>query len=374
MREGVFVDRPRARLIAFYLPQYHPIPENDAWWGKGFTEWTNVARAKPLFRGHYQPRIPADLGFYDLRVPETREAQAEMAREHGIEGFCYWHYWFAGKRLLERPFSEVLRTGEPDFPFCLAWANQSWTGIWHGAPNRVLIQQTYPGKQDYEAHFRELLPAFTDHRYLTVDGKPLFVVFVPNDLPEPREFVDCWRECAAKAGLEGLYLVGQAGIDWIPEQHGFDASVLGNLSPIFGACQQGAWAVFHRICKRLVGVTLADIYRRLLSRPVVISYKDFIKYATPPLREDLVQHPCVFPSWDHTPRTGARGVVLHGAAPELFREHLRNALAQVALCAPQHRIVFIKSWNEWAEGNYLEPDQRHGMAYLEAVRHEVSAE
>lgn len=138
------------RAIAFYLPQFHPIPENDEWWGKGFTEWTNTAKAKPLFPGHYQPHVPADLGFYDLRLTEARVAQAEMAAEYGIEGFCYWHYWFAGKRLLEHPFNEVMQSGKPDFPFCLGWANDTWSGIWHGAPNRVLIEQTYPGLEDYK--------------------------------------------------------------------------------------------------------------------------------------------------------------------------------------------------------------------------------
>ena len=164
----------KARLIAFYLPQFHPIPENDEWWGKGFTEWTNVAKARPLFRGHHQPLVPADLGFYDLRVPETREAQASLAREYGIEAFCYYHYWFAGKRILERPFDEVLASGQPDFPFCLCWANQSWTGVWHGAPNKVLIEQTYPGQDDHRRHFEYLLPAFADRRYLRVEGKPVF--------------------------------------------------------------------------------------------------------------------------------------------------------------------------------------------------------
>ena len=170
----------KARLIALYLPQFHPIPENDQWWGKGFTEWTNVAKAVPMFSGHYQPRIPADLGFYDLRVPEVRMAQAEMAAEHGVEGFCYWHYWFAGKRLLERPFNEVLKSGEPKFPFCLAWANQTWTGIWHGAPDRILIEQTYPGIKDYESHFYALLDSFIDERYIKIDGKPVFVVYKPE--------------------------------------------------------------------------------------------------------------------------------------------------------------------------------------------------
>ena len=179
-------NRPAVRPIALYLPQFHPIPENDEWWGKGFTEWTNTAKAKPLFRGHYQPHAPADLGFYDLRVPETRIAQAEMAKEYGIEAFCYYHYWFAGKRVLERPFAEVLESGKPDFPFCLCWANETWTGIWHGAPNKVLIEQTYPGYDDHRNHFDFLLKAFTDRRYVTVDGKPLFLIFKHSTSPKLR--------------------------------------------------------------------------------------------------------------------------------------------------------------------------------------------
>ena len=192
------------RLIAYYLPQYHPIPENDAWWGNGFTEWTNVAKAKPLFRGHYQPHIPADLGFYDLRVPEVREAQAALAREAGIEGFCYWHYWFGGKRLLERPFDEVLASGKPDFPFCLAWANASWTGIWYGADDRILQEQTYPGLEDHRAHFEALLPAFKDPRYIRVDGKPLFMIFQPVDLSA--DVIAFWQQLALAAGLPGITL------------------------------------------------------------------------------------------------------------------------------------------------------------------------
>ena len=165
-----------ARLIAFHLPQFHPIPENDEWWGKGFTEWTNTGKAKPLFPGHDQPKVPTDLGYYDLRLPEARKAQADLARKYGVEGFCYYHYWFGGKRLLERPVNEIIASGEPDFPFCLCWANESWTGIWHGAPRRMLMEQTYPGEADHRAHFEYLLTAFRDKRYITVDGRPRFVI------------------------------------------------------------------------------------------------------------------------------------------------------------------------------------------------------
>lgn len=168
-----------ARVIAYYLPQFHPIPENDNVWGPGFTEWTNVAKARPVFHGHYQPRIPADLGFYDLRLPETREQQAQLAREAGVEGFCYWHYWMGnGKRLLQRPFDEVLNSGKPDFPFCLAWANHDWkTNTWKNkGGNQMICEQLYPGDEDYIAHFNYVLKAFKDHRYITVDGKPLFLI------------------------------------------------------------------------------------------------------------------------------------------------------------------------------------------------------
>lgn len=201
-----------ARVIAFYLPQFHPVPENDEWWGKGFTEWTNVGKARSLFPGHYQPKVPADLGYYDLRVSETRKAQADMAREYGIEGFCYWHYWFGnGKRLLERPFNEVLASGEPDFPFCLAWANESWRGYYHGIKAKeTLIDQLYPGEEDYIAHFNAVLPAFKDKRYITVDGKPLFMIYHPFDNQmEINTFIKLWRELAVQNGLEGIFFVGQ---------------------------------------------------------------------------------------------------------------------------------------------------------------------
>src|SRR6267378_379298 len=192
-------------VIAFYLPQFHPIPENDEWWGPGFSEWTNAARARPLFRGHMQPHLPADLGFYDLRLADTREAQAGLARRYGIEAFCYWHYWFGGRRILERPFDEMLSSRAPDFPFCLGWANQTWSGVWHGAADRILIEQTYPGFDDHARHFDWLAQAFRDRRYMTVAGKPLFLVFKPLLIPDIEQVVAFWRERAVAAGFRGLY-------------------------------------------------------------------------------------------------------------------------------------------------------------------------
>lgn len=366
-------NRQKVRLIAHYLPQFHPIPENDEWWGKGFTEWTNVAKAKPIFKGHFQPRVPADLGFYDLRVPETRIAQAEMAREHGIEGFCYWHYWFAGKRLLERPFNEVLKSDEPKFPFCMAWANQTWTGIWHGAPDRILIEQTYPGVKDYESHFYSLLDCFNDERYIKIDCKPVFIVYAPGELPEPRLFTDLWRELAIKSGLKGIYFIGNtANSSWIPEENGFDAKLLDTLSIIRQKMRRLENKGFIGIFKKLLnkGFNIFNIERS--QKPTIYLYKDVIKIALPNQETTFDQYPCVIPNWDNTPRSANNGLVFCDATPELFRIHLREAIDRVIHKENEKRIVFIKSWNEWAEGNYLEPDLKFGRAYLEIIRDENS--
>lgn len=360
-----------ARLIAFYLPQFHPIPENDRWWGKGFTEWTNVARAKPLFRGHYQPHIPADLGFYDLRVPETRLAQAELARAYGIEGFCYWHYWFAGKRLLERPFNEVLKSGQPDFPFCLAWANASWTGVWYGAPEKILIEQTYPGPQDDEAHFYTLLEAFADDRYIRVEGKPLLMIFYPEGLPDPLRTTTLWRELAVKAGLKGLYIVGSDWSEWWPpEKFGLDALVLHLMQPVFYEYGhlRSRRGLPGRLRFCLKHGTWKQLYHGVLTRPTVYRYADAVRRGNRSMSSTFVHYPAVTCAWDNTPRSGRNGLVLHNSTPALYARHLRHAINLVADREPDKRIVFLRSWNEWAEGNYLEPDLRFGTGYLEATR------
>ena len=345
------------RLIALYLPQFHPIAENDRWWGKGYTEWTATGRAKPLFKGHYQPRVPADLGYYDLRLPEVREAQAAMAREAGIEGFCYWHYWFGnGKRLLDRPFREVLESGKPDFPFCLAWANESWKGFLHGLKNRnTLIEQKYFGADDYKAHFHAVLPAFRDHRYIRVHDKPLFMIYQPLDFPEIQLFIEIWQALARQNGLKGIYFVGQSySIEKINLilQTGFDAFNLVRLSYYYMA----------NSVKPLSKPGILNIYR----------YADAIKKLVG--TEEKEQHviPTVIPNWDHSPRSGKEAIILHQSTPQLFEKHLKQVLKTICHKPGQERIAFLKSWNEWGEGNYLEPDLVYGKSYLEVIKKTIS--
>jgi len=359
------------RLIAYYLPQYHPIPENDAWWGNGFTEWTNVAKAKPLFHGHHQPHLPADLGFYDLRVPEVREAQASLAREAGIEGFCYWHYWFGGKRLLERPFTEVLSSDKPDFPFCLAWANDSWTGAWYGAPDHILQKQTYPGKDDHSAHFKALLPAFQDHRYMQVDGKPLFFLFQPSAFCA--QDIELWKTMALSAGLNGLYLTGIVKNDEEAARiarNGFDACTISRTA--------GRGKRLPRLQRSLAALMgekrAASLYQRVLHRPFyVFKSRDLLPYIDLQKETSLDFFPAVMPNWDNTPRAGVNGHIFAGTSPAIFREHLHQALLRVKPNPAGKQIVILKSWNEWAEGNYLEPDQEFGLGYLDAIREELSS-
>ena len=219
------------KFIAFYLPQFHPIPENDKWWGKGFTEWTNVTQAKPLFKGHHQPNLPRDLGFYDLRMEESRIDQAELAQKNGLSGFCYWHYWFGGgKQILEKPINEVLRSKKPNFPFCLGWANHSWTGIWENEPDKCLVEQTYPGEEDDRNHFKYLVKAFRDKRYIRVNGKPLFIIFKPNDVPNLKNKIDLWNEMALNYKLKGIYVLGINMNDNVSgKELGLDGFIMSNL-------------------------------------------------------------------------------------------------------------------------------------------------
>lgn len=357
----------RARVWALYLPQFHPISENDEWWGKGFTEWTNVGKATKFFHNHYQPRVPADLGYYDLRVAETRKAQADMARHYGVEGFIYWHYWFGhGKRLIERPFNEVVASGEPDFPFALAWANESWKGFAHGLTNRnMLIEQLYPGVEDYTAHFYEILPALKDKRYITVDGKPIFMIYKPLESDEIKVFIETWRVLAKENGLDGIFFIGHNNQ---PNQNiedilstGVDAVNTVRLTDYISMHRPFLSKVFHK---------LKNVVYRV---PMKYNYSLVSQYFIAPKidsRENVF--PSIISGWDHTPRSGRKGLVYDNFTPKLFEKHVKQVVDIVSHKSESRRIVLIKSWNEWAEGNYMEPDLKWGKQYLEALKRQVS--
>jgi hypothetical protein len=264
-----------------------------------------------------------------------------------------------GRRLLDRPFSEVLRSGKPEFPFCLCWANESWSGVWHGCPDRILMKQEYPGEADERAHFEFLLKAFTDKRYITVDGKPLFVIYSPRELPEPRRLTEHWRKLAAAAGLKGLYLVGMENEPWKPADNGFDGATVRNLVNVYSRL---GWIPPRHV----------RLWRRLRGQPLrTYRYADALPHLFMPEAAKPDIFPCVVPNWDTTPRSGLQGVVLHGSTPELFRQHLRRTVEQVRPKPPEKRVIFLKSWNEWAEGNHLEPDQRFDHSYLRVLKAEL---
>ena len=353
----------KVRAIALYLPQFHPIPENDEWWGSGFTEWTNTAKARALFPGHYQPHIPGALGFYDLRLSETRVAQADLARQYGIEGFCYYHYWFAGKKILERPFEEVVASGTPDFPFCICWANETWSGIWHGAPNKILLEQTYPGESDDRAHFEYLLPALRDSRYIRVNGLPLIMIYRPFKLKDAPRMLRLWREMAVMAGLGGIHFAASVTDDLNDARAlGFDAIV---RTPNF---KQRRWVTGWR--RPLDRVRQSIAHRRGI--PHVYPFAD-LAAASMPVAEPGRVYPCIAHSWDNTPRSGREGVAYTDADPRHFRTLLQAAVGVLADKPAEERIVFLKSWNEWAEGNHLEPDRKYGLQYLETLRDVTAA-
>jgi hypothetical protein len=338
------------KAIAFYLPQYHPIPENDRWWGKGFTEWTNVTRGRPFFPGHHQPQLPADLGYYDLRLPDVRAAQADLARRYGVHGFCYYYYWFNGRRLLERPLEDVLRTGEPDFPFCVCWANENWTRRWDGAEHEILMAQVHSPESD-RRFIQDVLPLLRDPRYIRVGGAPLLLVYRAGVLPEPRRTTDIWREVARAEGLElHLAAVQTAGTD-DPVAMGFDAAV--EFPPLhFGPT---------KINEQVEGLSPEF-------RGWIYEYDEAIRASLAKPRPAHHWYRGVMTSWDNTARRGAAGHVYRGATPGAYERWLRAIVAETeAKCPPDERIVFVNAWNEWAEGAHLEPDQRFGHAWLEAT-------
>ena len=361
---------PKKRVIAFYLPQYHPFPENDRWWGRGFTEWRNVTKARPLFRGHYQPHLPADLGFYDLRVAEVREQQAAMAAEAGLAGFCYYHYWFNGHQLMQRPLEEVLASGKPDFPFMLCWANENWTRAWDGGEKEILIRQNY-SEEDDRAHIRYLLDhVFCDPRYIRVDGKPVFAVYRSALFPDMRRTIAIWREEAAARGT-GLYLRRVESFDAAGAEHlsaGFDAAI--EFQP-FTPRMTEYWN------RRPWPQRMLYHLRKLWGdnrKMRCVSYDGYVRYSLDAPAPDYKRYPSVTPCWDNTARRKQRMFLFPDSTPSKYGAWLREVLRRFKPYSSEENFVFVNAWNEWAEGNHLEPDLKWGMQYLEATKKAIDDE
>lgn len=375
----------KARVIAFYLPQFHPVDINDKYWGKGFTEWTNVAKAKPLYPGHYQPQIPADLGFYDLRLPQVREAQAEMAREAGVEGFCYWYYWFGkGKKVLEMPINEVLKTKKPDYPFCIGWANHDWSNkTWQKSSNFkkeiVFLKQEYLGKEDYTSFFYDVLPFFEDSRYIHIDNKPVLYIYDPESIPDQELFIDLWNELAIKNGLEGVYIIARA--------NAISHIKIGKKKELLSETAD----LYEKLMSKGYNALNPDAFKRaeLISRGALLKAKRIVQrkftgyalhrydykklmdnYYMPEDRLEYI-YPQIMPRKDKTPRAGRNALVYSGSTPELFRKYVRVALDCIKDKEYEHKVLFLNSWNEWGEGSYMEPDIRYGHQYLDVLQEEI---
>ena len=340
----------RPRLIAFYLTQFHPIPENDAWWGKGFTEWTNVTKAKPLFDGHVQPRLPTEFGFYDLRVRTTRHDQIRMAKQFGIDGFCYHYYWFSGTRLLNQPLDDMLADPESDMPFCLCWANENWTRRWDAAEHEILIAQRYLPDDDLN-FIKSLIPFLSDPRYIRIDGAPFLIIYRPQHLPDAKKTAAIWREHCRSVGVGEIHLCAaltHGNEDY--EQFGFDSGV--EFPPHNLKCQNTANELsFHQPFQGYV-VEYQAVAQAYLER----NYRHANVFRG------------VFPSWDNTPRTGSRGVIVLNSTPANYEYWLAESVRRTVSDFPgQKRFVFVNAWNEWAEGCHLEPDQKFQSQFLEAT-------
>ncbi|MDY0887158.1 glycoside hydrolase family 99-like domain-containing protein [Kosakonia sp. CFBP8986] len=361
------------KLVAMYLPQFHPVKRNNEWWGEGFTEWRNVVKAKPRFPGHHQPQLPADLGYYDLRLAETRNHQAKMAKEHGIHGFCYYHYWFNGELLLEQPVEAMLNSQDPDFPFCLCWANENWTRAWDGMEREVLIKQDYTA-DDAMAHMRYLAPYFKDKRHIRVGDKPVFLIYRVDNIPEPKNYIQSLRNYAAENGVPALHLVAvKNGFVELPDAEilslGFDAIM--DFQPNRADFPKQNKSSSQQLVDIARNVLPASVYQALkgnVSAVNRIDYKQLVAEKTAQVwPKDYVKYPAVFPSWDNTARRKTPTVIQNND-PADYQKWLEYAIVSTSSYDDDQQFVFINAWNEWAEGCHLEPDEKMGKTFLDVTK------
>lgn len=364
-------DNPPIKVIPVYLPQFHRIPENDEWWGAGFTEWTNVKKARPLFEGHYQPRIPLNDNYYDLSRVETLRWQSKIAKEHGIYGFCFYHYWFNKKLLLERPMEMLLENKDIEIKFCISWANHNWDNSWTAAAGRetTLISHDFDNEEDWLAHFNYLLKFFKDPRYIVEDNKPIMIIYIPNIIRKLGRLINCWNELALQSGFDGLKLVFQSPMsshtsgwdrDLFDHSIEFQPGYANYTAPVYPSWLRN----YSGRLKKFFGIK-----RKLLAHKKfrTFDYDQTWKKILDARPSSAHAIPSAFVDWDNTPRKMERGSVCVGASPEKFETYF-GALVQKTINEYKQDKVFVFAWNEWAEGGYLEPDAKFGFGYLRAIK------
>lgn len=372
-------EKRAAKVIAMYFPQFHAIPENDSWWGKGFTDWNNVRAAQPQFEGHYQPRLPLGGNYYDQSDVETIRWQVGLAKEHGIYGFCHYHYWFDGRQLLETPTNLLLANKDIDMPFCLSWANETWSRRWDGRDHHILIKQTHPPtQQSWRKHYGYLIEAWTDPRAIKVDGKPVFAIYRPHNILKLDQMLAYWRELAHVDGLPGLYFLVQKQYE-IPDgtpMNGFDGVFQFQpfeaiYSPTFnkGSIRQSPWFKLVRRLPEPLQDMLRGVRAKFVNELTFYDYEaaweQIVKIRRDPR---LAIYPGAFMDWDNAPRYKRRATVFRGASPELFSEWFGRLIDSMPERNLPENFIFLNAWNEWSEGAYLEPDERYGYQYLQAVK------
>lgn len=362
------------KIIAFYLPQYHEIPENNKWWGKGFTEWVNVKKAHPLFEGHYQPRVPLNKNYYNLLDEEVQKWQVSLAKKYGIYGFCFYHYWFDGHLLLEKPVEQWLKNRDLNLPFCICWANENWTQAWVSKESTVLIAQKYGDKEMWRRHFEYLLPYFKDTRYIKENGRPLMVIYRPEIIPCKNEMIDYWNELAIQNGLPGLIFAYQhVGLD--RESNKDDSRFKYNIEyqPQYATYDltknrwKGIKKIRRTILKVLENYFCIDLRGVRPGGLIKGKYEDVWNAILTHRPENQKCIPGAFVDWDNTPRKGEKGSVWHGATPEKFHKYLSIQIKRERDIY-QKDMMFMFAWNEWGESGYLEPDEKFKYGYLEALK------
>lgn len=357
----------KIKPIAIYLPQFHPIKENDNWWGKGFTEWTNVTKATPRFKGHYQPHLPSDLGFYDLRLEESRLAQENMAKEHGIYGFCYYHYWFNGKRIMDEPLKRKLKNPKEDFPFMLCWANENWTRAWDGLDKEVLLHQDYSEADDIE-HMNHLCKTyFSDSRYIKHEGKPVFIIYRPGLFKDIKKTISVWREVARNNGIAELhigYMQSWTSLD-NHQEFGFDFAA--EFQPNFGNVPMVKEHLVTRILNKIRKKLKIKNQNKKSTKDKIIEYKDFVDQQKNLVYKTNVS-PSITPMWDNSSRRKTNATIFNNSTPEIYGSWLNHILKNYPWNKNAEKFLFINAWNEWAEGNHLEPCRKWGKSYLDITK------